>query len=175
MDNTVIRSGDSGDADTLLCFFDEAVEWLVARGSSKQWGTEPWSRVPKRVERVVVMAADPGLRVAMVGGEPAGALIVSEEPDSHVPSVDERELYIRLLITSRRFTGRRVGGRLIEYALDEARRRGIDLVRVDCWAGGDGALQRYYESHGFKPTVRFTVDEWVGQVLEQRVGVAAHC
>ncbi|WP_372664018.1 GNAT family N-acetyltransferase [Amycolatopsis kentuckyensis] len=170
MDNTVIRSGDSGDAETLLRFFDEAVEWLVARGSSKQWGTEPWSRVPKRVERVTGMAADPGLRIAVVDGEPAGALIVSEEHDPHVPPVNERELYVRLLITSRRFAGRHVGGRLIEYALDEARRRGIDLVRVDCWAGGDGALQRYYESQGFKPTVRFHVDEWVGQVLEQRVG-----
>ena len=170
MDNIVIRSGDSGDTDTLLGFFDEAVEWLVARGSSKQWGTEPWSRVPKRIERVKGMAADPGLRIAVVDGEAAGALIVSEEHDPHVPAVDERELYIRLLITSRRFTGRRVGGRLLEYALDEARRRGIGLVRVDCWAGGDGELQRYYESHGFRPTVRFTVDAWVGQVLEQRVG-----
>ncbi|WP_328449336.1 MULTISPECIES: GNAT family N-acetyltransferase [unclassified Amycolatopsis] len=170
MDNTVIRSGDPGDADILLRFFDEAVEWLVARGSAKQWGTEPWSDVPKRVERVQGMVADPGLRIAMVGGEPAGALIVSEEHDPHVPAVDERELYVRLLITSRRFAGRRVGGRLVEYALDEAKRRGIDLVRVDCWAGGDGDLQRYYESQGFKPTVRFDVDGWTGQVLEQRVG-----
>ncbi|UOZ07560.1 GNAT family N-acetyltransferase [Amycolatopsis sp. WQ 127309] len=170
MDNIVIRSGDSGDADILLRFFDEAVEWLVARGSSKQWGTEPWSGVPKRVERVQGMAADPGLRIAMVEGKPAGALIVSEDHDPHVPAVDERELYVRLLITSRRFTGQRVGGRLVEYALDEAKRRGIDLVRVDCWAGGDGDLQRYYESQGFKPTVRFDVDGWTGQVLEQRVG-----
>jgi GNAT superfamily N-acetyltransferase len=170
MDNIVIRSGDSGDVDLLLGFFDEAVEWLVARGSSKQWGTEPWSRVPQRVERVKTMAADPGLRFAVVDGEPAGALIVSEEHDPHVPAVNERELYVRLLITSRRFTGRSVGGRLIEYALDEARRRGIDLVRVDCWAGGDGELQRYYESQGFTPTVQFAVDDWVGQVLEQRVG-----
>jgi GNAT superfamily N-acetyltransferase len=170
MDNTIIRSGDSGDADTLLRFFDEAVEWLVSRGSSGQWGTEPWSGVPKRVERVHGMAADPGLRIAMVEGEAAGALIVSEEHDPHVPPVEERELYVRFLITSRRFTGRRVGARLIEYALDEARRRGIDLVRVDCWAGGDGDLQRYYESQGFKPTVRFDVDGWTGQVLEQRVG-----
>ncbi|MEU4246504.1 GNAT family N-acetyltransferase [Amycolatopsis sp. NPDC026612] len=170
MDNTVIRSGDSGDADTLLRFFDEAVEWLIARGSSKQWGTEPWSRVPKRIDAVKGMAADPGLRIAVVDGEPAGALIVSEDHDQHVPAVDERELYIRLLITSRRFAGRRVGGRLVEYALDEARRRGIDLVRVDCWAGGDGELQRYYEGQGFKPTVRFDVGEWAGQVLEQRVG-----
>lgn len=170
MDNTVIRSGDSGDVDILLRFFDEAVEWLVARGSSKQWGTEPWSGVPKRVERVQGMAADPGLRIAVVEGEPAGALIVSEDHDPHVPAVDERELYVRLLITSRRFTGQRVGGRLVEYALDEAKRRGIALVRVDCWAGGDGDLQRYYESQGFKPTVRFDVDGWTGQVLEQRVG-----
>ncbi|WP_326944233.1 GNAT family N-acetyltransferase [Amycolatopsis sp. NBC_01307] len=170
MDNIVIRSGDSGDVDILLRFFDEAVEWLVARGSSKQWGTEPWSGVPKRVERVQGMAADPGLRIAMVEGQPAGALIVSEDHDPHVPAVDERELYVRLLITSRRFTGQRVGGRLVEYALDEAKRRGIDLVRVDCWAGGDGDLQRYYESQGFKPTVRFDVDGWTGQVLEQRVG-----
>src|SRR5438552_1910045 len=77
MSHFVIRSGDSGDADTLLCFFDEAVEWLVARGSSKQWGTEPWSAVPKRVERVKGMAADPGLRIAVVDGEPAGAVIAS--------------------------------------------------------------------------------------------------
>jgi len=46
----------------------------------------------------------------------------------------------------------------------------VDLVRVDCWAGGDGDLQRYYESQGFSPTVRFTVDDWVGQVLERRLG-----
>jgi GNAT superfamily N-acetyltransferase len=170
MDNIVIRSGDPGDADILLRFFDEAVEWLVARGSSKQWGTEPWSDVPKRVERVQGMAADPGLRIAMVEGEPAGALIISEDHDPHVPAVEERELYVRLLITSRRFAGQRVGGRLVEYALDDAKRRGIDLVRVDCWAGGDGDLQRYYESQGFKPTVRFHVEEWVGQVFEQRVG-----
>jgi len=170
MDTVVIRSGESGDVDLLLRFFDEAVEWLVARGSAGQWGTEPWSSLPKRVERVTGMAADPGLRIAEIGGEPAGALIVAEERDPHVPAVDERELYIRLLITSRRFIGHGVGGRLLEYALDEARRRGIDLVRVDCWAGGDGELQRYYEGQGFKPTVRFDVDGWIGQVFEQRVG-----
>jgi GNAT superfamily N-acetyltransferase len=109
------------------------------------------------------------LRLARIGGEPAGALIVSEECPQHVPKVDERELYIRLLITSRKFTGLGVGARLIEYARDEASRRGIDLLRVDCWAGGDGELPRYYEGQGFTPTVRFNVDGWIGQVFEFRV------
>lgn len=170
MDSIVIRSGESADVDLILGFFDEAIEWLVARGSSGQWGTEPASADPKRVAYVTGLAADPGLRIAEIGGEPAGALVVAEERGRNIPEVDERELYIRLLITSRRFLGKGIGGRLIEYAFDEARRRGIDLVRVDCWAGGDGELQRYYEGQGFKPTVRFDVDGWIGQVFEYRVG-----
>ncbi|GAA4545960.1 GNAT family N-acetyltransferase [Amycolatopsis samaneae] len=170
MSQIVIRSGDTGDEKTLLGFFDDAVAWLVSRGSPGQWGTEPWSEIPKRIERVRGMAADPGLRIAEVDGEPAGALIVTEECPTHVQKVEEREIYVGLLITSRRFTGHGVGARLLEYALDEAGRRGIDLVRVDCWAGGDGQLQRYYEGQGFKPTVRFNVDGWIGQVFEQRVG-----
>jgi len=170
MDTVVIRSGEFADVDLILGFFDEAVEWLVARGSSGQWGTEPVSADPKRVEYVTGMAADPGLRIAEIGGEPVGALVVAEERGRNIPAVDERELYIRLLITSRRFSGKGVGGRLIEYACDEARRRRIDLVRVDCWAGGDGELEQYYEGKGFKPTVRFDVDGWIGQVFEYRVG-----
>ncbi|WP_116203345.1 GNAT family N-acetyltransferase [Amycolatopsis circi] len=164
-----IRPGVAGDADVLLGFFDDAVEWLVARGSAGQWGTEPWSKIPKRVERVREYAADPEFRMAEIDGKPAGALILGQAMP-YAPKADEPELYVRLLITSRRFTGHRVGSRLLQHSMDEAKRRGVDLVRVDCWAGGDGDLPRYYESQGFKPTEQFTVDGWLGQVLEQRVG-----
>ncbi|MEW2501513.1 GNAT family N-acetyltransferase [Amycolatopsis sp. NPDC047767] len=168
MGTFTIRPGEPGDADTLLRFFDEAVEWLVARGSAGQWGDRPWSGIPHRASRVADMTKEPGLRLAEVDGEPAGALIVQDECPKHVPPAGERELYIGLLITSRRFAGHRVGARLLEYALAEAWKRGIGLVRVDCWAGGDGELQRYYEGQGFTPTVRFDVDGWIGQVFEQR-------
>ncbi|MGW4489916.1 GNAT family N-acetyltransferase [Amycolatopsis sp. NPDC004368] len=168
MGTFAIRPGEAADADTLLRFFDEAVEWLVPRGSSGQWGDQPWSSIPHRASRVADMAKEPGLRIAEVDGEPAGALIVQEKCPNHVPPPGENELYIGLLITSRRFGGQRVGARLLDHALAEARRRGIGLVRVDCWAGGDGALQRYYESQGFTPTVRFNVGGWIGQVFERR-------
>jgi len=164
-----VRPGVAGDAEVLLGFFDEAVEWLVARGSAGQWGTEPWSTVPRRVERVREYAADPEFRMAEIDGKPAGALVLGACPE-FVPAAGEPELYVRLLITSQRFTGHRVGARLLGHALDEAKQRGIDLVRVDCWAGGDGDLPRYYQRQGFAPTVQFTVDGWLGQVLEQRVG-----
>ena len=87
----------------------------------------------------------------------------------HIPPVDEPEVYIDLLITAREFTGRGVGAFLLTEARAEARRRGRSLVRVDCWAGGDGALVRYYRGQGFTPTVTFEVDGWPGQVLEDRL------
>ncbi|MFC9257723.1 GNAT family N-acetyltransferase [Amycolatopsis thailandensis] len=167
MSDFIIRKGGSGDFQTLLDMFDEVVAWLAGRGSAGQWGTEPWSTIPKRVERVRGMVDGPGLYIAEIGGEAAGAIILGDR-FPHVSPVDEPEIYLGLLLTSRRFTGHRVGSRLIEFALAEARERGIGLVRVDCWAGGDGDLQRYYESQGFKPTERFDVKGWIGQVFEQR-------
>ncbi|MDT7728440.1 MAG: hypothetical protein QOI21_5016 [Actinomycetota bacterium] len=164
-----LRQGIPDDFGALLATFDDAVAWLAERGSAAQWGSEPWSGLPNRVDQVRLMVENPGLRVAEIDGEFAGAVVLDEQTLVHVPPVDERELYLRLLITARRFAGHGVGSRLISYALEEASRRGISLVRVDCWAGGDGALVRYYESQGFKPTVQFDVLGWIGQVFEQRV------
>ncbi|WP_370944363.1 GNAT family N-acetyltransferase [Amycolatopsis sp. cg5] len=164
-----IRQGSSADYPILIQFFDDAVGWLTERGSEGQWGTEPWSGIPRRVEQVREMAANPGLVIAEVDGEPAGALIVSPQPPDMVTPVDEPELYVRLLITSRKHIGEDVGGQLLRHARAETERRGVKLLRVDCWAGGKGDLVRYYEGQGFTSTFQFDHHGWIGQVLEQRL------
>ncbi|MYS83940.1 hypothetical protein [Embleya scabrispora] len=40
----------------------------------------------------------------------------------------------------------------------EAVRRNADLVRVDCYPGGDGALVRQYQAPGFTPVTTFLVE-----------------
>ena len=55
-----------------------------------------------------------------------------------------------------------------------ARRRpaaelGVPALRVDCYAGGEQALVRFYESAGFARTDTFDVKGWPGQVLERRL------
>jgi hypothetical protein len=52
---------------------------------------------------------------------------------------------------------------------EEARASGRSLVRVDCFAGNNGALVRFYESCGFVATDAFTVGDWPGRVLERRL------
>lgn len=115
------------------------------------------------------MAANRELYFADVDGEPAGGIILDPAPPEHVTAADEPEIYIGWLITSREHTGKDVGGRLIQFALEEAGRRGIGLVRGDCWAGGDGDLVPYYEGQGFRPTFQFDRRGWIGQVFEQRL------
>jgi hypothetical protein len=50
----------------------------------------------------------------------------------------------------------------------------MTLVRVDCYAGDDQALVRYYESQGFRRVRPFVVEltgdrSWPGQLLEDRL------
>jgi GNAT superfamily N-acetyltransferase len=101
-----------------------------------------------------------------------GAMVITPERASYVPAAGEPELYVNLLVTSRRQRGRGVGAALIGQALAEAAERGLDLIRVDCFAGDDGKLVRYYESVGFTPVQEFTVGEWPGQLLELRLSAS---
>ncbi|MET9874180.1 GNAT family N-acetyltransferase [Actinacidiphila glaucinigra] len=169
-----IRTGGPGDLPATLALLDEAIAWLTARGHGGQWGTSPWSSRPPAVERVTRYAEEYLLRVAETGGRAVGVCVLAEERPDYAPPVEERELYVRLLVTDRSLSGSGIGAALVEDAVAETRRRGIRLLRVDCYAGGEGRLVRQYETLGFTRAQPFTVprDEgahWPGQILERRV------
>src|SRR4051812_50117814 len=71
-----IRPGTPDDEGALLALFDEAVAWMVARGQTGQWGDRPFSEKPSNVERAEAWAAGGGLRIAELGGEPAGLVVL---------------------------------------------------------------------------------------------------
>jgi GNAT superfamily N-acetyltransferase len=163
-----IRAGTAGDVPTVLALMDEAVEWLVGRGQTAQWGTEPISGRGSFVSQLERWVATGGLRVAESDeGETLGALVVGRH-QPYVPPVKEPELYVILLVTSRRHAGEGVGSRLVERAIAEARAEGVHLLRVDCWAGAPRLVQ-WYEEQGFVPTDGFAVGDWQGQLLELRI------
>ena len=169
-----IREGGIDDVPAVLALGDEAVAWMNARGNTTQWGTEPWTGHQKREEMVRERALGGGTRIIEDrDGTVLGVLVITEAPQPYVPEVEERELYINLLITSRRHSGRGVGAALIDRAKREAADRGIDLIRVDCWAGGGGDLVRVYEGYGFSRTGEFSVGEWPGMVLAMRLPESA--
>ena len=163
-----VRDGSPGDASVVLGLFDDAVRWMVRRGTIDQWGAEPFSSDPKRVSAVDGWARGDGLRICERDGRPVAAMVLGCAPP-YVPPATEPELYVVALVTSRAPAARGAGRVLLDTAEGEARARGLRLLRVDCFAGNDGALVRYYESAGFTRTSSFSVGAWPGQLLERRL------
>ncbi|MCJ0869510.1 GNAT family N-acetyltransferase [Streptomyces sp. AP-93] len=167
-----IRPGGPADVPAVLAMLDSAVAWMNARGNTEQWGTTPHSRLPGGVERVRRYTTENSPYIAELDGEPVGALVLDSGPSPKmpmIPSAGEPERYVRLLVSDRRYAGLGIGAALLVRAAQETRRAGVQLLRVDCWAGGTGELVAYYERNGFTRTAPFLSGTWPGQVLEQRV------
>jgi GNAT superfamily N-acetyltransferase len=169
-----IREGGREDVPLVLAFGDEAVAWMNARGNTEQWGTAAWTGNAKQEEGFLTRADSGGMRVLEDSdGTALGVMVITEEHQPYVPDAEERELYVNFLISSRRHSGRGVGRLLVERAKQEAAERGIDLLRVDCWAGEGGGLVKVYEGYGFKRVLEFTVAtrgiEWPGMLLAMRL------
>jgi len=162
-----IRKGSPADEQMLLRLFDEAVEWMVARGQSAQWGDRPFSERPETRARVREMAQHEGLWIAERDGAPVGALIVGARP-AHVHPIGARELYIELLISSRAHAGDGIGGRLVRRAEALAAAAEVPVLRVDCWAGAP-TLVAWYERQGFVRAGMFDYHGWMGQVFEKAI------
>ncbi|MDQ0991521.1 GNAT family N-acetyltransferase [Streptomyces sp. V3I7] len=166
-----IREGGPDDLPVILGMFDSAVEWLVAQGRTRQWGTDPWSTDPKAVAMIerYVRAGTPFF--AEVDGAPAATLTLTDAPGSYLEPAGEPERYIHLLASDRRFKGHGAGAALLAHAAEVTRRAGVSLLRVDCYAGDDRKLVAFYERNGFTPVEEFTfgADKWPGMALARRV------
>ncbi|MFI6874878.1 GNAT family N-acetyltransferase [Streptomyces sp. NPDC050400] len=150
---------------------DSAVAWMNDRGNTEQWGTTPYSQTPGGRERVERYMTKNVPYIAELNGTSVGALVLDSGPSPQMPiaPAEEPERYIRLLISDRHHAGLGIGAALLAHAAEETRRAGVALLRVDCWAGGGGALVGFYERNGFTPTDRFLSGAWPGQILARRV------
>ncbi|HEX5404444.1 MAG TPA: GNAT family N-acetyltransferase [Pseudonocardiaceae bacterium] len=164
-----LRPADVADLPAVLGLLDDAVAWLVARGRTAQWGHQPWSARPASAPRFTEMLASGGGWLAELAGEPVGVLVIGHAPPAYVAAIAEPETYVHLLVTARQHAGFGIGTTLLDHARTLARAAGTALLRVDCFAGADGKLVRYYVGAGFTPAERFTVGDWPGQILAQRL------
>ena len=166
--DVTIRPGARADVPAVLAMLDGAIRWLTERGRTGQWGSEPQSGQPRRIDALTGFADHGGLWLAEINGTAAGALAVGTAPSYAQPAA-EPELYVNWLLTDRARAGAGIGARLLAHARELAATAGVRLLRVDCYAGDDRALVGYYESQGFTATRGFTVGDWPGQILEQRI------
>jgi signal transduction histidine kinase/GNAT superfamily N-acetyltransferase len=127
----------------------EAAAWLAAKGIN-QWPSPPneawWRRMEQQLSNGEVY-------LAYLSGEAVGTLRLLWT-DSYWPD-DETAGYVHSLAIRNRVHGLKIGAALLNWAMEESRRQGKQLVRLDCGVSNgepeaaSGRLRRYYEELGF--------------------------
>ncbi|MBJ9952211.1 MULTISPECIES: GNAT family N-acetyltransferase [unclassified Acinetobacter] len=163
----VLRKARAEDLSEVLDIFDDVVAWLVSIGNTQQWGVEPWSTSARQIARVTETLALPDAWVVETQSGRICAAIVMGDAMSYVPSAAQPECYIRLLIVRRDQQYKGIGRQLLAFADQLAKEKGIHHLRLDCYAGGNGNLVKFYESCGYRSTLSFQDEGWHGQVLER--------
>lgn len=173
IEQPVIRRATVHDAPTVLEIFDEVMAWFVQMGNEGQWGSEPWSASPRRIQILEDVCTLPEAWVAEDERGHLLGILVLGEAQPYVSPATEPEIYVRVLAASRDARARGIGRRLLAFADSRARAAGVLSLRVDCYGGGSGALVRFYESCGYVRIAAFGVDDWPCQLLGRSLKAAA--
>ncbi|WPG99796.1 Hypothetical protein R9X50_00261500 [Acrodontium crateriforme] len=104
--------------------------------------------------------------LVLEGKSPEYVRSILPEQDDHRPFI-----YLSYLISDQRTNklAKGAGSALIAHAREQVKKAGLDRLCVDCYAGNNKKLTKYYESQGFALIGDFKVEEknfWPGSVLE---------
>ncbi|WP_336788673.1 GNAT family N-acetyltransferase [Gordonia malaquae] len=162
---TTIRAARPDDADVVLGLFDDAIAWLAAAGLSGQWGSVPWSEQSASADRVRREFATDGAWIAERPGLGVCGGMVLGSAMPYVQASTVSETYVRVLVGSRVDGARGVGRELLAAAERHAREAGSRRLRLDCYAGGSGALVDFYRSCGYVLVETLDLEGWPAAVL----------
>lgn len=166
-----IAQAEPDDLPAILGIFDSAVAWLLAQGSSKQWGTTPFSEIPRMVERLRGHIANDTFLVALKADQAVGAICLNcSYPPYCWQGAPDDCAYVHPFATAPAVRNQGVGSALLRCAEDYARRHGKHYLRLDCFAENPKLLV-YYESEGFESRGEFLVGEWHGRMYEKPISV----
>lgn len=131
------------DVETVADILEEAGRWLAERGI-EQWLT----KVDR--EQIRQRLAYSEVYLAEVGGHAIGTLSLQEEDRMIWGLVPPDALYVHSLAIRRIVAGQKIGRRMLDWAAEQAAKRGKRYLRLDCVAA-NATLRAYYERNNFTP------------------------
>lgn len=164
----IILPAGPEDVPRLVRFRVDAAAWLTPLGID-QWSTPfPAEHIAASVSAGEVFLVKEGEEGEAVATVTLDRTIDPEIWDLWTP--EEREepaLYVHKLAVDRRYGGRGLGGRLLDWAGDRAAQQGSRWLRLDAWTS-NARLHQYYLQQGFKHVRTTTDPDEVSGWLAQR-------
>lgn len=142
----LIRTAGPNDVEAIMCLLEEATHWLHDRGLD-QWQTgrerrERFVRFDISVGTVAVVERDGVIVATITVDDMADADFWKKQDMVHTA------LYLHRMAVSRDEAGQGLGAAMLDWAGEQALRRGRRRLRLDAWVT-NGALHVYYKEQGF--------------------------
>lgn len=138
----VISKARLEDAEALAAILTQAMRFKLAHADTA-WGSEPYTaeELQGRIEKGVTYAA-------WMDGNLVATLLLLWEDAMMWGEQPPIAAYVHQLAVKDGYHGRGIGEKLLDWAGQQAVKRGRRLVRLDCPPTNTG-LRTYYETHGF--------------------------
>ena len=140
-DPAVRRVGEEFSAEALV-ILQEAATWAMDRG------LDVWTIAELRAWDFVVAARAQQLVMGFSGVRPTAAMLIQTSDPIYWPeAAPNSSLFLHKIAVRREFAGQQWLRRLIEFAVADARDRGMGWIRLDTLF--QSRLQGLYEALGF--------------------------
>lgn len=137
-----IEQAENEDVETVAAILQEAANWLI-ENNQKLWQLDELAadQIREQVENGMFW-------LAKADGEAAGCVrfqLADEEYWGDVPHADSA--FVHRLAVKRKFAGKGIAQKLLDWAKIKAAAEGREFLRLDCI--NRETLRRVYENYGF--------------------------
>jgi ribosomal protein S18 acetylase RimI-like enzyme len=155
-----VERASQEELDEVVAVLSEAAAWLRDRGI-EQWPD------PFPADWVEPSVARGETYLLREGGSVAGTITLRWEDPAFWGEQPPVAGYVHAIAVRREFAG--LGPRLLEWADEQVRAAGRELLRLDCRTD-NAKLRGYYEGHGFVHRGDTTVADFETSLYERRCG-----
>jgi GNAT superfamily N-acetyltransferase len=145
MMTVAIRQAQTPDAVLVEAMLVEAAQWVDSLGEVM------WDTCELAPERIAAEVAAGLFHLAIVDGDPAGAIRFQLEDTLFWPDLpaEDNSAFVHRLVVRRRYKRQGISTALLRWAVDHARALGKSHLRLDCDKSRP-KLRTLYETFGFQ-------------------------
>lgn len=147
-----IEAGQMSDLDEITRLYDTTCDYLECSTNYPGWKKDVYPTLEDAKKGI----EEDSLFVVRCNGKISGSIILSHEPEKGYEKTSwltknqyENIFVIRTLVVHPEYRNRGIGRILMDFALEEAKLRGMHSIRLDVYRENEPAI-RLYEACGFQ-------------------------
>lgn len=141
----------AADLPQIFAFFDASVQYQERKGYPV------WKNYDKGT---IIKDIEDKLQFKIVSGQETVIVFSVRHHDKviwrHMDNADS--IYLHRIVVNPAFKGKRLFGKILDWAISSARRKDLCYIRMDTWAA-DSNIVAYYQTFGFTIVENYTTPD----------------